>query len=173
MNRVKRLRTTAKILLMPFLGLFFVSPLLFLSIASYANIAFISSFGFLITAIFLMIIANRSLSNKEDFLFFRCYDLYIKLQTCVDAKTKHANKKSRDSMGEISYYVGLWASNAPSVISRIPNPISKKLDEKLLPLVKENKFQEISSFANSVFNITLTLYVSGEPDLEILSSWLL
>ena len=121
----------------------------------------------LVAVVFMLILVGfMSKSNKfrmktDDRVFFRFYDTFKKSQIFIDAKNENSKKNASDSVMLLANYVESWTANAPDALSKIPSSISKNLKERMLPLINEERTNEISSFVNRLFNMLLGISNSG------------
>lgn len=119
--------------------------------------------------VFLMSHSNKYIIKSEDFRFYRIYDSYILLQTYSDTKLEEDKGKAVKSIILLANLISSWTNNAPKDISELPDLVSKKLKGKLVPAIKQEKFDIISVFINRLFNVLIGL-ADGDIKLTHLKS---
>lgn len=119
---------------------------------------FIGSFIVVFIALFLVMVrSNKYVLEKDDMMFFRFYDSYFKSLTYVDAKSNQTKKEAKESIRRLFRHIDSWSESAPSQLIIIPISISKKIQEKVIPLLEEDNIEAISKFANHLSNFVFAI----------------
>ena len=108
-------------------------------------------------------------TKEKNFLIF--WKAYKMLEKFHERRTDEDMKNAKKSINRIeSMFSGWFSESAPKSISGITAPITDNLSGKIIPLIKEKNYQQISSLATGFMNIALQLY-NKEIDEDFLKQF--
>lgn len=106
-------------------------------------------------------------TNENNFLVF--WKAYKLLEKFDERKENEDMKNAITSINNIKKLFSDWfTDDAPKSIATLTDPIIDSLNKKIIPLIKEENYSEISSLSNGCMNEALVLYNKNEIDQEFL-----
>lgn len=113
--------------------------------------------------------AKKLKTTEQNFLIF--WKAYKMLEKFREREEEEDMNNAKDSIKEIKNLFSVWfTERAPKSISSLTNPIVDNLNEKVVPLIEEKNYQEISSIATGFMNVALQLY-NKEIDQDFLNQF--